>query len=88
MYARRDKIMFVAIKLFSRHIFVATNTCLSREADCCRDKIQHTFVATKDVFCRQVFVATKIILVAAPDNDNIFGSVGFFSAERADLLMV
>ena len=46
-YACRDKIMFVAIKRFSRQIFVAKNTCLSRQADCCLDKRQHTFVATK-----------------------------------------
>ena len=42
----------------------------------CRDK--HAFVATKDVFCRNkhvfvvTFVAVKIILVAAPTNDNIY----------------
>ena len=42
-------------------IFVATNTFLSRQ-NVCPDK--HTFVATKDVFCRNkhVFVATKVCL--------------------------
>ena len=41
-------------------MFVATNTCLSQQMFC-RDK--HTFVATKDVFCRDKgFVATKLCL--------------------------
>ena len=44
----------------SRQIFVATHTCLSRQRFC-RDK--HTFVAT------------KMILVAAPASDNIQPSV-------------
>ena len=40
---------------------------LSRQTFCC-DK--HTFVATKDVFCRdKSFDAIKMILVAAPPND-------------------
>ena len=54
--------IFVATKLLSCQIFVATNTCLSRQMFC-RDK--HTFVATKDVFCRNkskfMFVATKVL---------------------------
>ena len=55
-------------------IFVATKH-LSRQ-NICRDK--HAFVATKDIFCRNkhvfvvTFVAIKIILVAAPANDNIY----------------
>ena len=50
---------FVATKLLSREISVATNTCLSGQMFS-RDK--HTFFATKDVFCRYryVFVATKV----------------------------
>ena len=52
---------------------------MSRQTRVCREKL--TVVATKSVF-------TKIILVAAPANDNILGSVGFFAAERVDLLMV
>ena len=37
---------------------------------------KHSFLATKDVFCRDkhMFVATKIIRVAAPAHDN--GGVG------------
>ena len=42
-------IIFVATKVLSRQIFVATNITLSRQKFC-RDK--HTFVATKHVFCR------------------------------------
>ena len=69
-----DKIMFAATKIFchDKHNFVMT-------------KLQHTFVVTKDMFCcnkhvfchdKQVchdkfFVATKMILVAAPANDRI-----------------
>ena len=35
----------------------------------CHDK--HTFVVTEDVFCSdKSFVATKLILVAAPTNDS------------------
>ena len=69
------KIMFVAAnkcfsqKNLSRQIFVATNIFLLRQ-NFCRDK--HTFVATKDVFFQKTcFVATKIILVAAPANDSL-----------------
>ena len=40
--------------LLSRQIFVVTDTCLSRQTRVCRDK---------------TFVATKMILVAAPAND-------------------
>ena len=47
--------------------FVATNLILSRQKFC-RNK--HTFVATKDLFCRdKAFVATKIVLAAVPAND-------------------
>ena len=51
---------------------------LSQQIRVCRDK--QTFVATKDVFCRdkhmfdtqsKTFVATKIMLVAAPANDSL-----------------
>ena len=57
-YFCRDKNVFVATK----HVF-----CVY-----CREK--HNFVATKDVFCRDghVFVATKMILVAAAANDYRF----------------
>ena len=44
--------------------FVATNICCDKSF--CHDK--HTFVATKDVVC--AFVATKMILVAAPASDS------------------
>ena len=54
--------------------FIATNTCLSRQKLCCNNKY---FVATsillsrQKTFCRDkhVFVATKMILVAAPTRD-------------------
>ena len=69
----------------SRQFFVvvATNIILLRQTYFCRDKTRllsrqkyaygrkHTFVATKDAFCRDkhVFVATESILVAAPADD-------------------
>ena len=41
-------------------MFVVTNICCDK----------HTFVAPKDVFCRdKSFVMTKMILVATPAND-------------------
>ena len=45
----RDRHVFVATKLLSRRIFLAANITLSRPKFC-YDK--HTFVAKKDVFCR------------------------------------
>ena len=73
------KHIFVAMKdMFCRdkHVFVATKVSLSRQnyvswdKSLRRDKNMHTFAATKDVFCSdKTFVATKIILVAAPAND-------------------
>ena len=58
----------------NKHNFVAT-TVLSQQAYFCREK--HAFFATEYVFrdktraCRdKTFVATKIILVAAPANDS------------------
>ena len=56
-------------KLFSRQIFVAANIAFSRQKFC-PDK--HTFVATNMCLSRQntSFVATKMILVAAPANDS------------------
>ena len=71
----RDK-SFVAIK----HVFAATNTCLLRQ--------NTSFVATKLCLSRQkyvhaffiflsgnkhTFVATKMILIAAPANDRVHG---------------
>ena len=59
--------MFVGTKVcLSRKFrtFVATN--ISCDKSFCHDK--HIFVAAKDVFC--AFLATKIILVAAPANDS------------------
>ena len=57
-----DKSMLVTTKLLSRHIFVATNMCLSQQRFCL-DK--HTFVTTKDVFCcdKQLLVVTKVCLL-------------------------
>ena len=63
-----------------KHVFVATNTYLSRQKYACRDKIM--FVETKDlsrqifdVFCRDehvfVSVATKMRVTAAPANDSL-----------------
>ena len=62
---------FVTTKLLSQEIFVKTNLILSWQ-QLCHDK--HIFVATKDVFCvchDKTFVATKMILVAAPANDSL-----------------
>ena len=52
---------FVATKLLSWQIFVATNTCLSNQKFCHN---KHTFVMTKDVFChdKHVLVMTKVSL--------------------------
>ena len=76
----RDKIMFVAICVLSthiccdKHVFVATKASMSqtkrlpRQTHFCCDK---TLVATGLHLSRQNtgFVATKMILVAAPAND-------------------
>ena len=52
--------------------FVTTKVCLLRQ-NVCRGK--HTFVMAKDVFCRdKTFVATKMILEAAPASDSILPS--------------
>ena len=61
-----------------KYTFVATKLCLSRQVLSrptyfCRD--QHTFVVTNILLSRQktcfvVFVATNMILVAAPANDS------------------
>ena len=59
-------------------MFAATNRILSSQTFC---RGKHTFVATKDVFCRDkrvccdknIFVATKMILVAARANDKCMG---------------
>ena len=50
--------------------FVATKVCLSRQNGICRNKI---FLLTKAYFCldKHVFVATKMILVAAPTIDTV-----------------
>ena len=64
-----DKLTFLATNTKVRLVVVfATNIILSRQKVCCG---KHTFVATKDVFRRDkhVFVATKMIPVAAPAND-------------------
>ena len=62
----------------TNNYFVATNIILSSQ-NFCHDK--HTFVVTKDLFCRdkhvcrdKTFVTTKMILVAAPANDKIWVS--------------
>ena len=107
--------MLVATKLYflRQNVcleFVATNTCLSGQKLFLH---RHTFVATKDVFCRDKhvlvatkcdkkvnrdkimfvatnisrdtsFVATKIILVAAPADDNTTLVSGVVEASAAD----
>ena len=62
---RRDKSMFVATKLLSGQNYVSRDKTFVANFFC-RDL--HSFVATKDVCHKHVFVATKIILVAAPAN--------------------
>ena len=69
----------VMTKLLLQQIFVATNIVLWQHTFCCN---KHTFVVTKMHVCRDnatsiflswqktCFVTTKIILVAAPANDN------------------
>ena len=64
--------IFVATNVFSRQTrLLSRQKYLKKLSRICVDKHKHTFVATKDVFCRDkhVFVATKMILVAAPAND-------------------
>ena len=60
----RDKIMFVATKLF-----IATKLCLS---------LQKTCVLLRQKFCpdKNTFVATKMILVVATANDTGWGGGG------------
>ena len=48
---------------------VATKNILSRQTYFCCDK--YTFVASKDVYRDKSFVASKMILVAAPANDTV-----------------
>ena len=53
----------------NEHVFVATKIHLSQQ-NFCHNK--HTFVTTEDLVCvcrNENFVATKMILVAAPGND-------------------
>ena len=68
------KYVFVTTKVSLKIMFVATNIC--RDQTLSRQK--YTFVATKDVLCRdkhvfvstKLFIETKMILMAAPDNDS------------------
>ena len=79
----RDKYRcFVATKVClsrHKHVFIATNICRDKSfvatKTFCRDK---RFVAASTLLSRQktCFVATKIILVAAPAND-IIHDLGF-----------
>ena len=54
-----DKSVLVMTKLLLPQIFIAVNTCLSQQKFCCD---QHTFLATKDVFCHEkiMFVTINI----------------------------
>ena len=83
----RDKSFVTTSLLLSRQTRVCRDkTCfLSQQKHTCllQQKFchgKHTFVVTKDVFCRnkhvcldKKFVATKIILVADPTNDRGWG---------------
>ena len=65
----RDKSMLVATSIIfsQQNIFVVTKLrVLLRQTRICRDK--HVFVATNTCLLR-LFVATKVILMAAPAND-------------------
>ena len=86
--------IFVVTKLFSRQIFVATNITFSRQKFC-PDKL--TFVATNTCLSRQntSFVATKMILVAAPASDSftlshstIFTDISLMKPEGISLFSV
>ena len=60
--------MFVTTKyVFCRDKHDETNIILLQQKFC-RDK--HTVVATKDVFCRDKHMICRLLLVAAPANDN------------------
>ena len=64
---------------------VMTKVCFSQQTEkFCHAK--HTFVMTKDVFChnKQQKHTTKIILVAAPANDNVKLPPFFPSAVEGD----
>ena len=86
--AAATSIIFVATKdVFCRekHVFVETKMSLSRQNYVCRDKSE--LVATKLCLSRQtfynvknMFVATKEILAAAPANDSIIMGPDHFPA--------
>ena len=73
--------MLAATKYFCCYKTRDKHTVVAAKDVFCRDKSKlvetkkhvwrtHTFVVTKDVFCRdKSFVATKMILLAAPAND-------------------
>ena len=70
-----DKV-FVAItkKFLSQHVFVATNVCHDKSFVATKTRLswQTYFFATKDVFCcNKTFIATQMILVAAPTNERL-----------------
>ena len=73
----RQNIFVSTNPLTLSHTFVATKDVFCRDKSklirqnyVCRDT--HTFVETKDVFCRhKTFVATKMILGAAPANNTV-----------------
>ena len=66
--------MFVAANICRDKGFDATNIILSRQ-NFSYDK--RTFVATKDVFCRDKHVATKMILVAALASNSLLRAVTY-----------
>ena len=70
-YAFRDK-TFVATKVFVKHVCVSrqvlSRQVLSRQAYFCREKT--CLLSRQTRFCRyKTFVATEMILVAAPTNE-------------------
>ena len=63
----RKNTPFVETKV---HVFAATNIILSRQAYFCRDKRRVLSRQTQSHGCRdKTFIATKMILVAAPASD-------------------
>ena len=65
-YACRDKQVFVATNVLSRQKVLPRS---SRQAFFCRDK-RPVLLRQARTFRDRTFVATKMILVAAPANDN------------------
>ena len=72
----RDRTRLLSRQNYASTVFIATKVCLSRQNYVCRDKLlsrQKTCFVVTNTFCRdkhKTFVASKMILMAAPANDS------------------